>query len=770
MASSGKRRRGDGGGEDERVEPQLSGSSRRGRRSVTPEPKGRGREAVRSGRAGFRYFAWALAISVWALLVLSLAIAYVWLSLDQKGLLRIPDREPGMMLLAADGQVLAERGAFYGDDVRIDELPVYVPQALIAIEDRRFYSHFGIDPLGMMRAMVTNLRSGRVVQGGSTLTQQLAKNLFLEPDRTFKRKLQEAALALWLEMHFTKDEILQLYLNRVYYGLGATGIEKAAQRYFGHSARELTLPEAASLAALLKAPTYYNPVKHPKESAERTAQVLDSMADAGFISQDEAEAAKNAPLKLKANGDYLPATQYIVDWISEQIPDLIGKVDQSIVIETTIDRTIQDDAEKAIRGRIQKDGAKLKVSQAAAVVLAPDGSVAAMVGGRSYVKSQFNRAIKAKRQPGSSFKPFLYLTALEQGRTPETTVIDEPVSIGGWVPENYKRRYLGPVTLTEALALSLNTVAAKLGAEVGPDNVIATARRLGITSDLQSNASIALGTSEVSVLEMATAFSPFANGGMGVVPHVVKRILTRDGTVLYERHGNGIGRVIPQPELGPMNYMMREVVLSGTGKPAAIPGQDIAGKTGTSQDYRDAWFIGYSAYYVCAIWAGNDDNSPTNKVTGGTLPASIFRDIMTPAHRNRAYAALPGFYTPGSYGPDIMAGAGVPGETSGNIAEPQQPQRRSSDGGILMGVLRSIFGSRAAPPPPPPQYQPLPLPPPPQAYQPDGAAPADAAPEAVPLPPLPPAPADPGVPAAAPDASGDQLLLDKLQRRLNSQP
>lgn len=617
----------------------------------------------------FRLFAWALMFFLWGLIALGGLTAYVWLTLDKQGLFQIPDREPGMIILASNGEVVAERGAFFGDEVRIDELPVYVPQAVIAIEDRRFYSHFGVDPIGLLRAAFANFHAGHVVEGGSTITQQLAKNLFLKPDRTIERKLQEMVLALWLEAKYSKDDILQLYLNRVYYGAGATGVEKAAQKYFRKSARDVTIAEAATLAAVLKAPSNYNPITHPEEARARAQEVINDMVEAGFITRTEAKRAIDTPAAVRAV-DYVPSSQYIIDWIADQLPDLIGTVKQSIIVETTLDQNLQPIAEKSVRQRVLNEGAKLAVGQGAVVVLNMRGAVLAMVGGKSYIKSQFNRAISAKRQPGSSFKPFVYLTAMDQGMTPDSIEVDEPVRIGDWEPENYKRQYLGPVTLKKALALSLNTVAAKLAVQVGPQNVVSTAHRMGINSELTPNASIALGTSEVTLLEMTTAFTPFANGGRAVLPYVITRITTKDGQIVYERKGNGLGYVISNSSLGAMNLMMRGVVTEGTGRRAQIDGQDIAGKTGTSQDYRDAWFIGYSPYLICGVWVGNDDNSPTRKVTGGSIPAAIWKDIMDPAHRGLQYAALPG-------------------EFEAN----DQTDFAGNGGGGIVGVLRDMFGS-----------------------------------------------------------------------------
>jgi len=619
----------------ERTEPRLFAGRARASEPDRKPPRRRRRSLFGV------LFRLALVSVMWMTVVGALGFGYFWLSLDRKGLLQIPDREPGIMILAADGTVLAEQGSFYGDEVRISELPDYVPNAVIAIEDRRFRSHFGIDPLGLLRAIYINYRTGHVVQGGSTITQQLAKNLFLTPDRTIERKLQEMVLAIWLETKFSKDEILQLYLNRVYYGAGATGIEKAALAYYHKPARDLTLAEAATLAGLLKAPATYNPAQHPDAAAERAQLVVNSMVDTGVISRREAKRAIDAPAEVVAS-DYVPATQYIVDSINEQLPDLLKTYDQSIVIETTIDPSLQTIAEKSLRRRLNEEGAKLKASQGALVTLDATGAIKAMVGGKSYKRSQFNRATKAKRQPGSAFKPFVYLAALEQGYGPDSVEIDEPIRIGDWEPENYKRKYLGPVTLTKALSLSLNTIAAKLAYAVGPASVVSVAHRMGILSPLGTDASIALGTSEVTLLEMTSAFVPFANGGAPVMPFVVNRIVSRDGKVLYARRGPGLDRAISIYDLGAMNRMMRAVVTDGTARRAQFGDFEIAGKTGTSQDYRDAWFIGYTSQLITGVWVGNDDNSPTQKVTGGSIPTAIWKDVMEPAHAGLIALPLPG--------------------------------------------------------------------------------------------------------------------------------
>jgi penicillin-binding protein 1A len=674
----------------ERREPQLFDRGK----STTSEAKRRSRR--RRGSFLGWLFRFCFKTAVIGTIVVALGLGYVWFSLARKGLLQIPDREPGIMLLASDGSILSEQGAFFGDQARVSDLPDYVPNALIAIEDRRFRSHYGVDPIGLGRALYEDVKARQMVQGGSTLTQQLAKNLFLSSARTAERKVQELVLALWLERKFSKDEILQLYLNRVYYGAGAMGIEKAAQTYYHKSAMELTLMEAATLAGVLKAPTNYNPLVHPEESAARAKLVINAMVESGFITRDEANQAVNSPSTVAAS-DYVPATQYVVDWINAQLPELVKKYDQSIVVETTIDPELQLVAEKSLRKWLNVDGKKLNVSQGAVVVVDSRGAIKAMVGGKSYKRSQYNRATKALRQPGSAFKPFVYLAAMEQGYTPDSIEVDEPVRIGNWEPENYKHKYLGPVTLRTALSLSLNTVSAKLANQIGPENVVAIAHRLGIISHLGTDASIALGTSEVTLLELTSAFTPFANGGYTVVPYSVSRIVTRDGQVLYERKGGGLGQAISSNDLGSMNSMMRAVVTDGTAKKSQVDGFDIAGKTGTSQDYRDAWFIGYSTYFTGGVWVGNDDNSPTKNVTGGSIPALVWKDVMEVALVGLSPEPLPGelIEQPQAVEPYVVSQDDqnpIYGGEDPQFEEQQieQPRRRK-------GFFESFFGSSDEP-------------------------------------------------------------------------
>ena len=555
----------------------------------------------------------------------------------------VPTRPTTVKILAANGALITTRGEKNGEALTLNEMPAYLPQAVIAIEDRRFYWHFGMDPIGLTRAFFANWRAGGVVQGGSTLTQQLAKNLFLKPERTLERKIQEVILAVWLEASLSKQRILELYLNRVYLGGGAYGVDAAALRYFGKSARNVTLAEAAMLAGLLKAPARYAPTTNPSAAEGRASLVLAAMHDQGYIDSREASFAMSAA--VRPVGDVAGGSgRYVADWVIDLLPGFVGKLDRDVIVDTTIDLRLQSAAAVAISGMLAKEGGTHAVSQGALVAMDPGGAIKALVGGRDYATGPFNRAVDARRQPGSAFKPFVYLTALEYGMRPETVRIDQPVSIGGWRPKNYTDEYRGPVSLQSALALSLNTVSAQLTAEVGPGNVAATARRLGIASPMMETPSIALGTSEVSLVELTGAYVPFANGGYGVIPHVIKRIATIDGEVLYQRSGSGPGRVIHQDYVGMMNAMLAQTLENGTGRKAAIAGRPAAGKTGTSQDFRDAWFVGYTANLVAGIWFGNDDGKPTKKVTGGNLPAMTWQLFM-----NRALDGVPVADLPGNY-------------------------------------------------------------------------------------------------------------------------
>lgn len=636
-----------GGGDDK---PKKSSSKRKTDTAGDEPPRERKAQAGRSGAkrrskssisAGLgRLVYWGAVLSLWGVIAVVGVVIWVGAHLPPIQSLEIPKRPPTIQIVGMDGSLLAQRGEMAGANVSLKDLPPYLPKAFIAIEDRRFYSHFGIDPIGILRALVTNVLHRGVSQGGSTLTQQLAKNLFLTQERTMARKLQEAELAIWLERKHSKNEILELYLNRVYFGSGAYGVEAAAQKYFGKPARSVTIAEAAMLAGLVKSPSRLAPNRNPEGAEARAQIVLAAMADAKFITEAQAQASIGHPsYNVKPVG--AGTVNYVADWIGEVLDDLVGQIDDSIKVETTIDPKLQAVAEAAVIDELAAKSVKFNVSQGALVAMTPDGAVRAMVGGRNYSDSQYNRAVTAKRQPGSSFKPFVYLTAMEQGLTPDTIRQDAPIEVKGWKPENYTHEYFGAVTLTQALAMSLNTVAIRLGLEVGPKNVVRTAHRLGISSKLEPNASIALGTSEVSVVELVGAYAPFANGGFAAAPHVVTRIRTIDGKLLYMRQPDEHNQVIEPRYVGMMNTMMRETLISGTAKKAEIPGWQAAGKTGTSQDYRDAWFIGYTSNLVTGVWLGNDDNSPTKKATGGGLPVEVWTRFMRAAHEGVQVAALP---------------------------------------------------------------------------------------------------------------------------------
>ncbi len=629
---------------DRRREPRFDDGDDDGelRAERRPPPRARARKKPRRrSRSLFgALIYWGFTLSLWGSIAAGGLAVYYGSRLPPIDQLAVPKRPPNIAILDANGELLANRGDTGGAAVRLADLPPYAPKAFIAIEDRRFYSHWGVDPLGIGRAVVRNVTGRGGMQGGSTLTQQLAKNLFLTQERTISRKIQEAILALWLERKYSKDQILELYLNRVYFGSGAYGVEAAAERYFGHSAKTLTLSEAAVLAGLMKAPSKLAPDRNPEGAAERAAQVIAAMAQEGHITEAMAKAALARPARARSDIG-AGSINYAADYVMDMLDDTVGAIEQDIVVTTTIDARMQMAAEGALKQALDEKGAQLGVAQGALVALDPNGAIEALVGGRDYSASQFNRAVSAKRQPGSAFKPFVYLAGLEHGLSPESVREDGPLDVKGWRPENYSRQYLGPVTLTKALSLSLNTVAVRVGLEVGPKTVAKTAHRLGVQSELQANASIALGTSEVTPLELVAAYAPFANGGIAVQPYVIVKVTTAAGKTLYQRKGASLGRVIAPQYVAMMNDMMRETLLTGTARKAELPGWEAAGKTGTSQDFRDAWFVGYTGRLIAGVWLGNDDNSPTKKASGGNLPVEIWSRFMGVALKGQAVAGLP---------------------------------------------------------------------------------------------------------------------------------
>ena len=599
----------------------------------------------------FRFLPWEIRLAILApiylgipaLIGIACAFVYYTATIPNPKTLRQKDRPPVVRILDRDGALLTEHGGAEAY-AAIDTLPQHLLDAVVATEDRRFYEHWGVDPVGLARASLTNLRVGRFVQGGSTLTQQLAKNLFLTPERTLGRKLEELVLALWLEVRLSKRDILEIYLNRVYLGSGAYGVETASRRFFGKPASQLTLPESALLAGLLKAPSKFSPAANPSVARARARGVLGKMAEAGMLTVEEEEQAASVPIgfadTLHQRED--SGVEYAVDAVLERLPWLVGPEARELIVETTIDCGLQRRAQTIVRDLLAVEGRSVDASQAGMALLDLQGGMRVLVGGRSYFESQYNRALKAKRQPGSAFKPFVYLAALEGGMRPDSTVQDLPLLGTGWSPRNEGGQYRGTVTLRDALALSMNAAAARLSMKVGPRKTAALAHRLGIQSDLRPDATIALGTSEVTLLELTSAYGVLANGGRSVAPYIVNRVRMGSGEVIYERPEANTKVLVAPAQIGAINDMLNAALVTGTGKRAALPRHPAAGKTGTSQEFRDAWFVGYTAHFVAGVWVGNDDGRSMNRVMGGNFPARLWREVMLLAHDGLPPRALPG--------------------------------------------------------------------------------------------------------------------------------
>ncbi len=636
--------------------------------------KGRAKPRRRLARRLLAGLAWMVAI---------LGAGFIWFTHDlpDVGTLAEPGRGPSITLLAVDGTRIARFGSLYGEPVQLAGLPSYLPRAVLATEDRRFYDHFGVDILGILRAVVANVRAGGIVQGGSTITQQLAKNLFLGPERTLHRKIQEALLAIHLEQRFTKDEILTIYLNRVYFGAGAYGVEAAAAKFFGKPAAQVSLYEAAMLAGLLKAPSRYNPARDSDLAARRAALVLDNMVAAGYLDAQAAAQAKANPVRGTA-GLAGWGSRHFADWVLEQVPGFVGTPQRDLTVVTTLDARLQTLAEEKLAALLTADGAAAGASQGALVALAPDGAVRAMVGGRDYGASQFNRVTQALRQPGSAFKLFVYLAGLEAGLGPNSRMVDGPLAIGDWRPGNYSNTFAGEMSLRQALARSVNTVAVQVSERAGRNRVISAARRLGITSDLHDGPSIALGTAEVTLLELTQAYATLANAGEGVWSYAIAEVRDDRGEVLYRRAGSGPGVVLAPGVVSAITDMLGAVIAEGTGRAADI-GRPAAGKTGTSQDYRDAWFVGFSAELATGVWLGNDDGTVMNKVTGGGLPARLWREFMAAALAGTPARPLPGTLFAAQAtedgGASMAEDAPAPLPATGGTAAPAQPSNGASD-------------------------------------------------------------------------------------------
>ncbi len=573
-----------------------------------------------------RYAKWVVLTLVWGTFGIVLIMAYYAHDLPNARAILAKKRPATITILARDGGIIGSYGGGFGDWLEPEEIPSTLVEAVLSVEDRRFFEHGGVDYRGLARAMWVNLWAGRIVQGGSTLTQQLAKNLFLTPERTVKRKVQELLLAIWLEQRYAKDEILAMYLNRVYLGAGAYGVDAAAHRYFGTSARNLVVKEAALVAGLLKAPSRYSPASDREAAIGRMNVVLDTMMDAGYLSLNERAAM---PQIQFAAPRIQTDERYYTDWIMRELSSRITRPDSDISVRTTFDAAIQANAEAALAKVLEQSGKARAVSQGAIVVMSPSGAVQAMVGGRSYRASEFNRAVSARRQPGSAFKLFVYLAAFESGLNPDTQMRDTPFTLNGWQPKNYDGRFRGTISLREAFSKSINTVAVKLAERTNRANVVAMAKRLGITTPVVSQPSMALGTSEVRLIDMTGAYATIAYGGRGVLPYGILEIGRPRREPIYRRSGDGLGQLVAPARVAQIKSLLRTTVTKGTGRAAQMPGLFVAGKTGTSQDFRDAWFIGFTDNLVAGVWLGNDDNTPMKRVTGGGLPARLWRDLMT---------------------------------------------------------------------------------------------------------------------------------------------
>ncbi|AWM86462.1 transglycosylase domain-containing protein [Microvirga sp. 17 mud 1-3] len=605
------------------------------------------------------------------------------------------------------GQEVGRRGIRLDDSYKLEDFPDYLVKAALATEDRRFYDHWGIDPIGTFRALVVNAQGGGVVQGGSSITQQLAKNLFLTNERSLERKIKEAFLAVWLEHHLTKNQILKLYLDRAYMGGGAHGVVAAADYYFGKSAKDVTLAEAAMLAGLFKAPTKYAPHINLPAARARANDVLRNMVEAGFLTEGQIQTALRNPA-TPVNRSRETTPDFYLDWAFEQVKQLAAEKkfgnDRVLTIKTPLDTALQAQAEETLENMLRQHGREYRAGQGALVVMDVDGAVRAIVGGRDYGQSQFNRATDALRQPGSSFKPFVYATALtaDPKLTPSSTVVDKPICLGNWCPQNYGRSFSGSMPMVSALARSINSIPVWMSLQIGKGNakagrakIIEMAGKMGLTHPLTDSSSLPIGAAEVTVIDMASSYAVFANGGRKAPPYAAWEVHNSQGDVIY-RHATDT----PQPQVleprvvNAMNFMLNKVVDEGTGKRAQLDGIRAAGKTGTTNGYRDAWFVGFTGNLVAAVWYGNDDHSPMNNMTGGTLPAMTWQQVMAFGHQNLEIRPLPGLETGGNA--KVAANRNAQDEASAM----QQAylagtlSRRSYE---VLGTISTLFQSAARP-------------------------------------------------------------------------
>lgn len=621
--------------------------------AVTSQERGSNRSTrKRKSRFDWRrflsaVFRWGLVAGIWGGVAVAAVVAYFAITLPDISGLEDSGRKPSIRLALTDGTIFASSGEVHGRPANLSELPKSLVQAVLATEDRRFFSHLGLDPIGLARAVVVNIREGAVRQGGSTLTQQLAKNLFLTNERSFGRKVQELILAIWLEWRFTKEQILTIYLNRVYLGAGTFGIAAASERYFAKDPKDLNTYESALIAGLLKAPARYSPTANPERARLRTEQVLANMVDAAYLTEAEASQAKRLPVGRGAYPTAGLGGRYFADWVLDQVGATIGYVDRDLIVTTTLDPRLQRMAEGEVEAILAKYSDKRDVDQAALVALGPDGRVVAMVGGRDYRESQFNRATQALRQPGSAFKPFVYLAGLEAGIGPDTIIDDSPITIRNWTPSNFDRRFRGPMRVADAVTQSINTVAVRVSEQVGRGRVIDVAHRLGIPQAIDDNPSLALGASEVTLLDLTQSYGAFATGGEAMRAWGIVEIKDADGRLLYRRQP-AVERVMSPANAGRMTEMLSNVVQGGTGRAARLD-RPAAGKTGTTSNSKDALFVGFTADFVAGVWFGNDNGQPMKDVTGGTIPAELWGSFMRKASAGlppKPLKAVPAEYAP----------------------------------------------------------------------------------------------------------------------------
>jgi len=699
-----------------RFRPAAAAPAKRGPSGPTPPGGGNGaggppkepgkdkkpRKAGPRKSWGQRILSGLIVTGIWGVIVAAGTVAYVAHDMPAISEVAEASRRPAITLVALDGTPFQRLGDLRGETLDVSQLPPHFVQALVATEDRRFFSHFGVDPVGIARAAYANYRAGRTVQGGSTLTQQLAKNLFLTPDQNFKRKAQEALLAVQLEATYSKEQILTAYLNRVYLGAGTFGVDAAARTYFNKSARDLSLRESAIIVGLLKAPSRYAPTASQNRATQRMGVVLRAMLEEGYINQAQLDAAMATPPPPPRQESEDGDGRYFAGWVADQLPAFVGADHGDLIVYTTFDPGLQRAAEQKVTEMLRGLGAEARVKQAAALVMTPDGAIRAMIGGKDYSSSEFNRATQALRQPGSAFKPVVYLTALEEGWNEYSTILDAPYRKGKWNPGNYDGKFRGDVSLHDALANSLNTATIRLAEAVGIDNVRQTAKRLGLTTPMRRDLSLALGTSEVTLLDLTGAYATLANAGEAVIPYGILEIRDVGGGILYQRQGSSAGYAVAAPDVEAMNRLLRGPVTTGTGKAANLD-RPTVGKTGTTQDYKDAWFMGYTADLVAGVWLGNDDGAPMKKVTGGGLPAKLWHAIMIEAHQGLPPRDLPGLNgSPATEelapAPDMPVASELPADgtviqTAEGTPPPEPPP--SEEGGDPIGnLLRRLTGKQ----------------------------------------------------------------------------